>query len=498
MSDDLWPKHPPAAPPVWSAPPAWVPPPAAPIGASGLADAAPLVEEITLGRAPSDQGTGGGRGVGRLVGLGVGIVAVVALAAAAASAVLGDGTGADSPDEAVLSLAEAVSNEDVVAMFTALSPPEVGSAAELYPRVVALAQREGALQGDNPLAGVDVTITDLRVEVEQLHPDVAKVRLVDGTIRLVVDPALVDPALRDDTEAIDESFAFADLDERAAATIDEFAGADEYGFDPVPFDLTAPSGAFLMATRHEGRWYVSLFYTAAEYAREVLDLPPADFNASRSDPPPGAASPDAVVTNVAAYLSEVDVDSLAANGVTPDVLTDAAAMDAFVNPEELGVVLDYRRSFEAFSEQLLGAAGLDPDGAVELFAGLDVTGDMEVSMTTSVDDLGGGLARVNLEGGTMSGWLEMTDELSGDVFRAEASAEFTGVCLTGEGRTTGPSEWDNDETTFTACGTDEREWPEELDRLFIVVSEHDGTWYLSYVETVLAYAEIVVDDQLAS
>ena len=133
MNDDSWPTQPPIAPPVE-------------VGVEGI-DAPDYVEHTEVLRS-------GGQ-VGRIVALLIGLVFLGGVGWAAVAAFSGDREGASSPEEAVRDLTEALSNEDIVAAIEAMAPSEVGTAADLYPRVIELAVREGASEREDWLAGVD-------------------------------------------------------------------------------------------------------------------------------------------------------------------------------------------------------------------------------------------------------------------------------------------------------------------------------------------------------
>ena len=93
-------------------------------------------------------------------------VVVVAVVLSLRSASEGSVIGAASSEEAVNGLAVALAAEDVVGAAAMLPPSEVGHAIDLYKRVIELAQKEGALAGGNPLAGIDLQVADLDIRVD--------------------------------------------------------------------------------------------------------------------------------------------------------------------------------------------------------------------------------------------------------------------------------------------------------------------------------------------
>ena len=157
-------------------------------------------------------------------------MALVGVVASLVVAMSGSGAGAGSPDDAVQQFADAISDEDIVAAITMLPPSEVGSVHELYEPLIELLVRNGELDKDgNPLQGVDIEISDLELETENLADGIAKVRITGGrvTVDVVVDE--LDEQIRQDSPYMDdvhEEFDLADLD----GLIDE-ANAELEGFE---------------------------------------------------------------------------------------------------------------------------------------------------------------------------------------------------------------------------------------------------------------------------
>jgi hypothetical protein len=211
-----------------------------------LADTAPTtvrsITDIPITRTGADRP----HGTRRLAGIGASIAALVGVAGITTVTLSGTGeSGAATPEEAVLQFADALADEDVLGMIEVADPAEVPALRQAFEDAVGEAQRLDLLGGSFSLdgvSGVDVTIDGLVLATEELAPDVAVVRATGGLIGATFDPA---------------AFAFGD----------GLAGAANEATSATT-DLAGPDTEVLLATvRRDGRWFVSVSYTVAEYAR---------------------------------------------------------------------------------------------------------------------------------------------------------------------------------------------------------------------------------------
>lgn len=439
---------------------------------------------------PNSQGSKG-RTL-QLVAVMVGVLALAGVGVAGVLGFSGGAEGGDTPQAAVERLVEAVNDEDIVAGLEIMAPSEVGRASELYPKIVALAVRDGEVTSEDVLAGVDIEMTDMVYEVEQLHDAVAIVHMRSGTISVTVDPAVVDPAMLAEMAP--------DLDENNTATItiaeleDEMrAEMSSSGVEADLFGVRAPDSLFMMTIERNGTWYVSPLYTLAEFGRQALDLPAADFDASRADARPGAATAEGVVGDLEDAVNAIDFDELverAGAGEYPDY----AGFDVLLPPDEIGVFLDYAGSYQALVERLAGTSGVDAeqlqDEIGDLLGQIEVDGQILLDIDTSATEIEPGLVRLDLVSGRFDIDVELTETSSGERVGLEAELSWDGLC--GEATLVVDGQLDSYEAE---CAQD---LPLELDNVFVVVGEVDGTWYVSYVETVLAYVELGLDAELAS
>lgn len=296
-----------------------------------------------------------------LLGALVAAVVIVAVVLSLRSASEGSVVGAASSAEAVNGLAVALAAEDVVGAAAMLPPSEIGHAIDLYKRVIELAQKEGGLAGDDPLAGIDLQVVDLDIRVDALHERVHKVYLVDGGLGITVDPSAMDANLREGAEAVDESITLGEINEMLA----EEAAAYESGDF---LDARPPSELFVMVVHERGRWFVSPLYTSFEYLRTVLDLPPVDYEGSSVGLPTGTDTASGVLQQVVDQINGFDFDAeveaaLAQirTGVLVPSIDPADPLQGVipVAPDEMAVFLDHLPMFQGLFDQINESV---PDG----------------------------------------------------------------------------------------------------------------------------------------
>ena len=196
-----------------------------------------------------------------------------------------DHGGATSPEEAVSLFVSAIQQEDVLGTIEVTLPEEVSVLRNAVDSITADAKRTDLLGDDFDSAavkGLDVSVDGLTLETNFLEGGLAIVTATGGTLNASLDPA---------------AFPFGDKvrelldDGQGAATASMTLG----GTDPR---------AVLMTVEREGRWYVSLEYTLAEYARRAAgwELPAAVTRTLT-----GFASPEEAVTGFYARLAALDL-----------------------------------------------------------------------------------------------------------------------------------------------------------------------------------------------
>jgi hypothetical protein len=437
------------------------------------------------------------RNTGARIGVAVGVLALMGIAASLAVALTGSGAGASSPEDAVRQFTAAVSDEDIVAAVALMPPSEVGSAHELYDLVIKVLQKNDALSSKgNPAAGIDLDVRDLELETQSLHEDVGKVFLRAGNFGVDVRADELDPKLRSQGDGVDLE------DVHESITVDDIeAGLQsaDFGFgdsEATHIDGNDISGVFLMTVREQGRWYVSPSYTIAEYAREALGLPAADFTASRSHRAPGADSPTAVLDSYAAAISAFDSDSVI------EALTSGSSaqpqVQGAIAPGEFGVFADYIPAFTTLSEQF--GAGVAPSGDLDDFRAQlaeqlrDVDFDIDVALDSAETRIGDDRVKVVVTGGTLEAHVDGTvldERVTSDVAVRIHDRTCASVTATITSNATGTTSVDEDQCADDVLpGTD-------FDGFFIVTVKRDGKWYFSVTETLVEYARLALQYELA-
>ena len=443
----------------------------------------------------------------RLIALFAGVVFLVVVLYIAISGVSGERGGAEGPEAAVAELVEALNNEDIVAALSVMAPSEVGTLGDMYPKLVELLVETETLQNENWLAGADFEVVGLVTRGRELYPGVALVEIRDGTLSMTIDSAAADPIvaeiwgaepqitieeLRDRMRELEES-------PELAESRDAIEGIVGISVDEA-FTVRAPrDGVFLMTVKRDGRWYVSPFYTVAEYARQILDLPPADYALSREDAAPAAQSPSGVINDavdvINSYTLEQHLKALLDGD--PDMMF--APFSAFAPYDEFGVFIDYAPSYAALTDSLSGSTESDEqelnEELKELLDSYDLKGQVSVTVDIREEQRRNGDATLNLESGSVRADFSFLSEPGGDdITEVEFEASWEGLCgqfylsINGESDVSGESGADCLPTDIA---------PEGFGEVFVVVGEVGGSWYLSYVETILAYLNLFIEDQLA-
>ena len=221
--------------------------------------------------------------------IGVPLVGLLAAGGVTAIAATGENTGgAATPQEAVEHLMASIEAEDVLGALDTMVPEEVAAFRHSLDDVKSQATRVGLLDEKLSLSGVaglDISADGLRLVTEDLGDRLAIVRATGGTMTTSIDPA---------------TFAF-------GRPLMDIVG-DELKPTTAVIDFSRDS-AFLAAVERDGRWYVSLTYSAAEALRRQssapLNVPP-----SRADPAEGFDTPEAVADAFYQRLINLDLTGM--------------------------------------------------------------------------------------------------------------------------------------------------------------------------------------------
>lgn len=402
---------PPAGPPFAGAPP-WPP--------------APPVQQAER-KAP----------VGRIVAI-VGLVVAVIAAGFVTWHFFWPRGGARSPEAAAENLVLAAAEQDPVGMLDMVSPAEVEGLDDVYDTALERAEDEELVEGDGITDALEIELSDLEFEVDELGDDLARVTLTDGEYDVSWDPEKLPERLSFLAEASDEESESGDLK-------DVFDGEE-------PSVITIKDG---------GRWYVTVLGTIADYAYldgaqnaedEGIDLAEPDYDLVSEDVDPIVGEdPEEVIENLVAAVNSGDAEELLAN-----------LPEGLVRP---------LRAYLPVIESLQDEAGWDEE------IGLSVTAE---DLELSTEDLDDGRVKVVIEKGTFTA-NALEDDGEGDF----ASAEIDGDCVTTD-EGFGPE---------TECiGDDEIAADLGLDEIFFVVSEADGGYQFDPAATWIEYAALVVEN----
>lgn len=348
-------------------------------------------------------------------------------------------SGAGSPEDAAAQVMEAAADQDPVALLDVVSPAEIDGLDDVYDKARKKAEDEGLVDGDGITDALDIEFDGLEYDVDELGDDIARVTLTGGTYKASWDPEKLPDRLdflKDESDKESDSGDVVDL------------------FEDEPTVITV---------KVDGRWYVSLLGTAADYTYQEAeraaddsdyDLASPDWDlASDAVDPITGDTPEDVIANLVDAVNSGKAENLLAN-----------------LPEDLVKPL---RPYVPVVDDLQREGGW-AEGEI----GLTVSAD---DLQLSTEDLDDGQVKVVVESGTFTGtaFEEGYDADTG-------SAELDGDCVDvySEGYHEGGG-CVSDAPVARDLG---------LDDLFFVVSEVDGGYQLDPGATLVEYASTIVDN----
>ena len=356
----------------------------------------------------------------------------------------GDGSasgGADSPEAAANLLLDALDNEDALGAVDVLLPGERETFREPMQRLMTQLQESEVLSDDSlsGVSGIDFVVSERAVEVDATN--------VDDIVNLTVSASVASTV---DGEALPlgdwlrEQIPEDDLDE--LEQLDE-----ETEPEPVSFPVTA--------VEQDGRWYLSLFYTAAEQARLETDFDVPEEGIA----PIGGETPEEAIDNV--------IDAVAA--------LDLEAMVASLNPNEFEALQRYGPLFLDDGQVELDASIADADVSIDVS---DTTYDVSGSGSTRSIRITGLAVDITAEGETLAGRLVdgcfigtapgETEEINTCDLQARWEEEIDLDDMVDDPQAV------EDAIADIQAAFDDYENPG------IIVKEVDGAWYLSPMATV--------------
>lgn len=410
----------------WNAPtPGTTWQPGSPTAGSELVTEVPL---LPLSTEPKRKGR-------RVVAIGA-AAALIAAGGFAMVQVAGGGAegGAATPVEAVQQLVASINAEDALGAMDMLLPGERRTFKQPMIDMVAELSRLEILDTTAKLdavSGTDVEVTlAADLETTEVAPDIATVQ-VAGSAKANVDTSKIPIG----TFLIDNM-----LDGTRPDGIETASG--DFGGDagdPIPVTVV----------KRDGRWYVSLWYSVAEAARQQADatLPTLE----EAIKPQGAESPEKAVGAMIEAVASFDLEAIIAG----------------MNPNEAEVLQRYAPIFLADGQDSV-------DGLVS-----------DVSAKLKVDDL---TYEVTKDGDNDATVDVKTLALNGEIDGGAVSIGYDGDCYTVE-----LSVPDSEPETTKTCNSETNEELSKSGLGFLAratrnagirVSKVDGKWYVSPFGTV--------------
>ncbi|CAN5743648.1 hypothetical protein BH10ACT1_BH10ACT1_20760 [soil metagenome] len=367
-------------------------------------------------------------------------LAVLALAAGAFGvSVLAAGDGADSPEDAVEAMFDAIDHEDPIGVLEALDPTERDILRPALEETGEQAKRVEVASDDldlHKVSGLDLTVEDLRMTTTELGAGFVAVDLTGGTVSSASDL---------------ERLPF-------GATITDVLDADERqegrDLDRTDEGRIELAGLRLVATKSGDGWHVSVLYSIAEQVRRDADPTPAVPRFGKGIAAKGVASPEAAVRE----------------GLDAALHLDVRRLIELSPPGEMDVLHDYGPALVAAAEEAADDDDFDAptvsDLELETTDGPD--GTKVVTASTYRVDLGDGDTwsydgRCTTTTYTYESYgyddVPSTETETQEVCEGDVGAEALPLGLVG----------------FASPGGDVR----------VVTEQHDGQWYVSPTRTII-------------
>lgn len=393
--------------------------------------------------APIEPARSKRRSTGKIIAAAVAVVAVVAAGGFAVAQITGgesEPQGAASPQELGDDVLAAFESSDALAAAKLLVPGERDAISDPAFDVVDELERLEVLSDVDlqQINGVAVSLDNKSVEVEATNvADIVNINLrADATVEVDASELPTGPVIDDLTEGDD---------------LEDSVSTEEFD-------------AQIVGVEQDGEWYLSLFYTAAEAMRndlsdgsdtgEIPDIPAA----AEAVAPMGADSPEGAVEQMLAALQEEDLEVLIA-GLDP---SEASALQRYAPLflEDAQLEFDEMSSDITVTEQDLRVEG---------------GGDQR---EVFIEDLA-----FEIEQDGETAYVQYSD----GCITVEQNDESDEVCFDGE-----EIEAELDDALDDLENPEPvREFIEAAKDAFsdfevpgIVVSEHDGQWFLSPIKTM--------------
>ncbi|PXY22922.1 flagellar basal body protein FliL [Prauserella muralis] len=194
-------------------------------------------------------------------------------------------SGAATPNEAAMNLANALSGGDVVGLLSTLAPAEAALLTDPVAESTEELKRLGVLKPDadpKALTGLEVTTRDLRFDeqqAERVNDHLTITKLTGGTLTVSADVAAM-PFTEDYLDALLDEADVEGLPQGGQSRTLDISQMVRAGGEPVR----------IATVQVDGEWYPSLFYSIADYGlrAEGLSWPREPLPARGADSPNAA------------------------------------------------------------------------------------------------------------------------------------------------------------------------------------------------------------------
>lgn len=382
------------------------------------------------------------------VGLVAAALAVAGGGAFAVTQALSEPAGAQSPEEAVAQLFEAVENDDLIGLTESLLPSEREALIEPMTDLFSELERLEILDEDVDLEsrtdeagsdGLDFSVTGLDFTTTTIGEGVVNVQLNAGVVTVAGDVG---------------DLPFGD---RASAELGEENMAES--LDEQIVDFSNEPDAQLTVVEEDGSWYFSIWYSVAELAREEAGEPVPNFD--QGVQPTGADTPEGAMQLMMNAATALDVEGV------------IATMD----PSEFRALHDYAPLFLDDADEAVAEFRqmLADEGITWSLDRLDLSSaDVRGRTVVSVDGFAASAESASLQ-------ETFSVDYNGDCFTIVNNSAIDEVCL---------SELRNE-----MAGQDVPEAYLDLvqnSTSGVTVIERDGQWYISGFPTIIgAYTDLL-------
>ena len=360
-------------------------------------------------------------------------------------------SGAETAEDAVKNLLDAIAAEDVIGVLQSLDPSERDTIKGPIEDMAGELKRLGILADGfdlRSISGIGLDFTDVDLSSTTIAEGMVAVSIDGGTMNTAVIPA----------------------DLPLGPFFDTFF--EETGDDPRDDDpsedskpLTEVSDFDIVAVERDGGWFVSLWYSVAEAARQGAGLDPPSFG--QGIEPDGADS------------AEAAVEELVAAGVALDL----RKVFALLPPGEASALHDYAPLFLDDVEADIAEWRDEEHGVVEVR-------NLELSSDQGVDR-----ARVAIEAFDLEVTYDesfFTATYGGDSFEirfGDEDEEVGRVAYDGECLISDVAMFSDERTEERVCRGDEDfpPFPEDLSEFVpaLTAVRIDARWFVSPTRTVL-------------